>query len=242
MTKRNYLFGTTVLAGFLATVSPSLAQTVQPAPAAQQAPSTDGEDQRADTVEDIVVTGSRIARPQYEGVIPGVQVGSQDIEQRLFTNAGDVLNDIPLVGGGASLNGTNGGQTASLGVTYIDLLNLGTARTLTLVNGRRFVSNNSATIFVSGNETGSQVDASTIPVALIDRVDILTVGGAAAYGADAVSGVVNYVLKDKYEGAHVNIIGGPTFDYNASGRVAVNATVGRSFLDDRLNVAVSAEY
>jgi outer membrane receptor protein involved in Fe transport len=242
MTKRNYLFGTTVLAGFLATVSPSLAQTVQPAPAAQQAPSTDGEDQRADTVEEIVVTGSRIARPQYEGVIPGVQVGSQDIEQRLFTNAGDVLNDIPLVGGGASLNGTNGGQTASLGVTYIDLLNLGTARTLTLVNGRRFVSNNSATIFVSGNETGSQVDASTIPVALIDRVDILTVGGAAAYGADAVSGVVNYVLKDKYEGAEVNIIGGQTFDYNDAGRVAVNATVGRSFLDDRLNVAVSAEY
>ena len=78
MTKRNYLFGTTVLAGFLATVSPSLAQTAQPAPAARQIPST--EEQQADTVEEIVVTGSRIARPQYEGVIPGVQVGSQDIE------------------------------------------------------------------------------------------------------------------------------------------------------------------
>lgn len=244
MIKRNYLFGTTILAGVIAVSAPAWAQTApaqQPATTSSQSTPQASEEDAA-TVEEVVVTGSRIPRPQYEGVIPGVQVGSQDIEQRLFTNAGDVLNDIPLVGGGASLNGTNGGQTASLGVTYIDLLNLGTARTLTLVNGRRFVSNNSATIFVSGNETGSQVDASTIPVALIDRVDILTVGGAATYGADAVSGVVNYILKDNYEGAEINIIGGQTFEYNDAGRIAVNATVGRSFLDDRLNIAVSGEY
>lgn len=246
MLKRHHLFGTTVLAGLLTAAAPTWAQ-IQPSspPAAssntQSQPAQAGE-QEAAVVDEIVVTGSRIPRPQYEGVIPGVQVGEQDIEERLFTNAGDVLNDIPLVGGGANLNGTNGAQTASLGVTYIDLLNLGTARTLTLVNGRRFVSNNSATIFVSGNETGSQVDASTIPVALIDRVDILTVGGAAAYGADAVSGVVNYILKDDFEGAEINIIGGQTFEYADAGRVSVNATWGDNFLDDRLNVAISGEY
>ncbi|MBC1181133.1 TonB-dependent receptor [Brevundimonas sp. WCHBH090558] len=243
MTKRYHLFGTTILAGVLATSAPAWSQaTTQQSTSPSPSTSSTQDQSEAEQLEEVVVTGSRIARPQYEGVIPGVQVGEKDIEERLFTNAGDILNDVPLVGGGASLNGTNGGQTASLGVTYIDLLNLGTARTLTLVNGRRFVSNNSATIFVSGNETGSQVDASTIPVALIDRVDILTVGGAATYGADAVSGVVNYVLKDKYEGAEINIIGGQTFEYNDAGRIAVNATVGKSFLDDRLNVAVSGEY
>ena len=243
MTKRYHLFGTTILAGVLATSAPAWSQaTTQQSTSPSPSTSSAQDQSEAEQLEEVVVTGSRIARPQYEGVIPGVQVGEKDIEERLFTNAGDILNDVPLVGGGASLNGTNGGQTASLGVTYIDLLNLGTARTLTLVNGRRFVSNNSATIFVSGNETGSQVDASTIPVALIDRVDILTVGGAATYGADAVSGVVNYVLKDKYEGAEINIIGGQTFEYNDAGRIAVNATVGKSFLDDRLNVAVSGEY
>jgi len=231
ISKRKYLFGTTVLAGILSIAAPSFAQT---APAAPQ----DDEDE----VEEVVVTGSRIARPETSGTIPGVSVGEKDIEERLFTNAGDILNDVPLVGAGASLGGTNGGQTASLGVTYIDLLNLGTARTLTLVNGRRFVSNNSATIFVAGNETGSQVDASTIPVALIDRVDILTVGGAAAYGADAVSGVVNYVLRDDYEGAEVTIIGGQASNNRDAGRYSINGVWGDNFLDGRLNLAVSGEY
>ena len=172
--KRNHLFGTTILAGLIAASVPAWGQTApQPAPAASQAQNQDEQnEENASEVEEVVVTGSRIPRPQYDGVIPGVQIDEKSIEERLFTNAGDILNDVPLVGGGASLSGTNGNQTASLGVTYIDLLNLGTARTLTLVNGRRFVSNNSATIFVAGNESGSQVDASTIPVALIDRVDV----------------------------------------------------------------------
>ncbi len=242
LTKRKYLFGSTVLASVMLATVPSLANAAAaPAPMIQQ-DQDDEDDQDATEVETIVVTGSRIARPAYEGVIPGVQITEEDIEQRLFTNAGDILNDVPLVGAGANLNGTNGGQPSSLGVTFIDLLNLGTARTLTLVNGRRFVSNNSATIFVSGNETGSQVDASTIPVALIRQVDILTVGGAAAYGADAVSGVVNYLLRDDYEGAEVTVIGGQTWEYEDAGRVSVNATWGRNFLDDRLNIAVSGEY
>ena len=236
--RQRLLVGTIIGGSVLAMAGSVLAQTA-PAPDVTVQSEADPD---ATEIEEVIVTGSRIARPQYDGVIPGVQVGEKDIEERLFTNAGDVLNDIPLVGGGANLNGTNGGQTASLGVTYIDLLNLGTARTLTLVNGRRFVSNNSATIFVSGNETGSQVDASTIPVALIDRVDILTVGGAAAYGADAVSGVVNYILKDDYEGAEINIVGGQTFEYQDAGRVSVNATAGASLMEDRLNLAVSAEY
>lgn len=242
--KRNHLFGTTILAGLIAASVPAWGQTApQPAPAASQAQNQDEQnEENASEVEEVVVTGSRIPRPQYDGVIPGVQIDEKSIEERLFTNAGDILNDVPLVGGGASLSGTNGNQTASLGVTYIDLLNLGTARTLTLVNGRRFVSNNSATIFVAGNESGSQVDASTIPVALIDRVDVLTVGGAAAYGADAVSGVVNYILKDDFEGAEITVLGGQTFADQDAARYAVSGVYGVNLLDNRLNMAVSGEY
>ena len=126
MLKRRHLFGTTILTGLLVAAS-AQAQT-------QSSNDTRPQSNEATTqVEEVVVTGSRIKRPQYEGVIPGVQVSSQDISERLFTNAGDILNDIPLVGGGASLSGTNGGQTASLGVTYIDLLKV-TAETIAMAS------------------------------------------------------------------------------------------------------------
>lgn len=191
-------------------------------------------------VDEIQVTGSRIPRVEYQGNIPGVAVESEQIERRAFTNALDVLNDVPLVGTGTAIN-TNGGQPSSLGVAFVDLLDLGTARTLTLVNGRRFVSGNAATLFVAGNETGSQVDVNSIPVSLIDRVDVLTVGGAAAYGSDAIAGVVNYILKDRYEGAEISAQAGITARGDA-GTVSLRGLVGQNFLEDRANIAVSFEY
>ena len=191
-------------------------------------------------VDEIQVTGSRIPRVEYQGNIPGVAVESEAIERRAFTSALDVLNDVPLVGTGTAIN-TNGGQPSSLGVAFVDLLDLGTARTLTLVNGRRFVSGNAASLFVAGNETGGQVDVNSIPVSLIDRVDVLTVGGAAAYGSDAISGVVNYILKDRYEGAEASATAGITARGDA-GTVSLRGLVGQNFLNDRANVAVSFEF
>jgi outer membrane receptor protein involved in Fe transport len=170
---------------------------------AQTAPQTPADDGATSEVEEIVVTGSRIRRPQYEGTIPGAQVDRQAIEDRGFTNAIQILNDIPLVGPPVSAVSTGTAQPANLGAQYVDLLDIGSSRTLTLVNGRRMVSNNGGTIFVAGNEPGNQVDAGTIPAALIDRVDVLTVGGAAAYGSDAIAGVVNYILRDDFEGLDV---------------------------------------
>ena len=190
----------------------------------------------------IVVTGSRIPRLEFEGVLPGVQVTSEQIRTRGFTNALEVLNDLPLVGPGSNpLIGNNGGQTASLGVAFVDLLDLGTSRTLTLVNGRRYVSGNAASLFVEGNTTGSQVDVSTIPAALIDRVDVVTVGGAAAYGADAIAGVVNYILKDNYEGTQITGLAGVTSRGDAP-QQTITVLTGVNLLDDRLNLTVSGEY
>ncbi|HEX8192919.1 MAG TPA: TonB-dependent receptor [Allosphingosinicella sp.] len=190
--------------------------------------------------ESIVVTGSRIPRPQFEGTIPGSQVTAEQIEARAFTNTLDVLNDIPLVGPGASPFGTNGGQPASLGAAFVDLLDLGTNRTLTLVNGRRYVSGNAATLFVAGNVTGSQVDLNTIPTALLSRLDVLTVGGAVAYGSDAVAGVVNAILRDDYDGVSFSALSGISSRGDGA-NWRLTAVAGMNFAGNRGNVAFSLE-
>ena len=233
-----------------ATRAPAVQQPVQPA---VQAPridedagegdtqtNADGTEAQDDELAGVVVTGSRIRRPEYEGNIPGVQVDSEEIERRNFVNAVEILNDIPLVGPGPALS-TAGGQTASLGVSFVDLLDLGTQRTLTLLNGRRLVSGNSATLFVSGNTVGGQVDVNMIPSALIDRVDVLTVGGAAAYGSDAIAGVVNFILKTDYEGAEVSAIYGQSSEGDSE-NYSLRGLVGRNFMDGRGNAALSYEY
>ncbi|MDR7232092.1 outer membrane receptor protein involved in Fe transport [Caulobacter sp. BE264] len=193
------------------------------------------------TVSEIVVTGSRIKRPQFDGTVPGVQVTKEEIIQRGFNNAYDVVLSQPQVSSGASPYGSNGGQTSSLGVAFADLLGFGPQRTLTLVNGRRVVSSNAATLFVSGNFAGSQVDVGMIPAQMIDRVDTLTVGGAAAYGSDAIAGVINYIIKDKYEGAEARVAY-RTSDKGDGSRYSVNAIYGSNLLNDRANLAVSFEY
>jgi outer membrane receptor protein involved in Fe transport len=225
----------TVLAFSLSTAA--MAQAADPSPPA----SASAEDEAENPAELIIVTGSRIPRPELEGVIPGAQLSGQDIQSRGFTNLVDALNDIPLVGPGASPVGNAGGQAASLGASFVDLLDLGTNRTLTLVNGRRFVSGNSGTLFVAGNTTGGQVDLNSIPTELVARTDVLTVGGAVAYGSDAIAGVVNVVLRDDFKGisavARSGISSrGDLFNYQ------FGAVAGKNFFEDRANLAVSFQY
>jgi outer membrane receptor protein involved in Fe transport len=197
-------------------------------------------DPNAPEEQTVVVTGSRIPRPQFEGTIPGAQVTAEQIEARSFTNTLDVLNDIPLVGPGASPFGTNGGQPASLGAAFVDLLDLGTNRTLTLVNGRRYVGGNAASLFVAGNVSGSQVDLNTIPTALLSRIDVLTVGGAVAYGSDAIAGVVNAILRDDFDGFQFTALNRIT-DQGDGNSYRLTAVAGQNFAGGRGNVAVSFE-
>lgn len=190
---------------------------------------------------DIVVTGSRIPRPEFEGTIPGAQITAKDIEARGFTSVLDALNDNPLVGPGASPIGNAGGQPASLGASFVDLLDLGTARTLSLVNGRRFVSGNAGSLFVAANATGGQVDLNVIPTEIVERTDVLTVGGAVAYGSDAIAGVVNIVLKDKYEG--ISVVGRAGISSRGDlGNQQLSAVAGTNFAGGRGNVVVSFQY
>lgn len=242
MTKTDLLRASALASALLLIPAAAFAQAAPAVPPAEQATSATDVAQGEPTEEGtIVVTGSRIARPEYSGVLPGVQIGAEQIATRGFTNAIDVLNDIPLVGVGANLNGNNGGQAASLGTAFADLLDLGTQRTLTLVNGRRFVSGNAASLFVDANATGGQVDTNVIPVALIDRIDVLTVGGAAAYGSEAIAGVINYILKDDFTGTQVTAISGIT-ERGDGASYTGRYTTGMNFgPDDRGNIVLAAE-
>ena len=210
---------------------------------AQSAQPKDQKEQKEakEPIEQVVVTGSRVKRPEYEGNIPGVQASAEQIELRNFNSAIDILQDIPLVGNGANPNGTNGGQPSSIGAAFVDLLDLGTSRTLTLINGRRAVGNNAGTLFVFGNETGSQVDVNIIPTDLVQRVDVLTVGGAVAYGSDAIAGVVNYVMKDDFEGMKFATRVGQT-ERGDGTEMAFRSTIGTNFADGRGNVFAHAEF
>lgn len=243
-------FAATALAGSMIVTVPVMAQIAPAATTATPQTQQGAEAQRAAQISadgeestdgTITVTGSRIPRPETSGVLPGVQIDSEQIRSRGFTNALEALNDNPLVGPGASFNGNNGGQTASLGRSFVDLLDLGTQRTLTLVNGRRFVSGNAASLFVEGNATGGQVDVNAIPSTLIQKIDVVTVGGAAAYGSDAIAGVVNYILRDDYEGAEVRALAGISSRGDA-GQQQANILWGKNFADGRGNITLAAEY
>ncbi|WP_237067216.1 TonB-dependent receptor plug domain-containing protein [Microbulbifer guangxiensis] len=150
-------------------------------------------------VEEVIVTGSRIARDPLSTTGPITVVDSEAIQRSGVGTIDELLNDLPSMGTtGINANDNNGGQ----GLSFVDLRNLGSARTLVLVNGRRFVS--------SASGVSSAVDMNNIPVDMIDRIEVLTDGASAVYGSDAVAGVINVVMKDSFEGLRVNARTGAT--------------------------------
>ncbi len=188
----------------------------------------------------IVVTGSRIARANFDTIEPAIVIDSKQIEARGFTTLGQALNEQPAFGiPGSSPVGSNQSSFGP-GQSFVDFFSLGSQRTLTLVNGRRFVSSNTATIF-GPTGSGSQVDLNVIPTKLIDRVETIAVGGAPIYGSDAIAGTINIILKRNYEG--VDLDGqyglssrGDAADYRLRGLAGMN------FADGRGNVTISGEY
>lgn len=149
-------------------------------------------DAAADPAE-IVVTGSRIPRPQVEASVPIAVLSSQSIENTGQTNIADTLRDLPISGQGISRSSTNFSNFDN-GVATVNLRNLGDSRTLVLINGRRSV----------GIPGDSAVDLNNIPPDLIDHVEIATGGTSAVYGSDAVAGVVNIILKNKFSGVQAH--------------------------------------
>lgn len=201
--------------------------------AAEPAPSSESEG-----LEAIVVTGSRIARPNYDTVEPTIVVSSESIEARGFETLGQALNEQPAFGvPGAS---PVGGQSSfGQGQSFVNFLGLGSQRTLTLVNGRRFVGSNTSSIF-GPTGAGSQVDLNVIPTKLVDRVETIAVGGAPIYGSDAISGTINIILKKEYEGFELDAQHGISSRSDA-GNDRFRALFGKNFADGRGNFTIAAE-
>lgn len=182
--------------------------------------------------ETIVVTGSRIRLPGVESLEPVITVNQEYLQDRGLTNVADALNEIPGIRGSITPAGAQG--TFGQGVNFINFFGLGSNRTLTLVNGRRYVSSNVNTIFNQGGQ-GTQVDVNVIPTLLVDRIDVVSVGGAPVYGSDAIAGTVNYILGTRLTTVRAQVTGGVSeegdgFRYNASIAAGFDFAGGRGNL------------
>lgn len=202
--------------------SPSLAQTAP----AQQGGAEAGSDQAVSSIDDIVVTATRIARPGFVAPTPLTTVGEEELEARGATHVRDVLYELPQVARAAP----GGTGSANPGGQYVNLRNLGNARTLVLIDGRRVVPTN-----ILGN-----VDLNIVPSSLVERLEVVTGGASAAWGSDAVSGVVNLILKRNIEGIEGSI------QYNVSElgdneQTTLELAAGREFMDGRLRVMAAGE-
>ena len=153
-----------------------------------------------EVLEEVITTGSRIARSPLEMSQPVTVISGDEYRKRAYVNAAQGLTDLPEVGAVNTLSGDQAGLGA--GQQVAANFGLGSSRTVVLVNGRRFVGSQSPT---GGAGSGLAVDLNNIPSALIDRVEVVPVGGAAVYGADAIAGVINYVLKEDFEGAEISV-------------------------------------
>ncbi|HYE43515.1 MAG TPA: TonB-dependent receptor [Caulobacteraceae bacterium] len=179
-------------------------------------------------VEAVVVTGSRIVRQDFEAISPVTTVGSEQLELTATLTVDTLLNELPqIVPGNTRTSNNAGGEEFAT----IDLRGLGTNRTLVLVNGER----------VPGSSTTGVVDLNTIPASLIDRVEVVTGGASAVYGSDAISGVVNFILKDDYEGAELTATYGSSFDGHAP-EFEINGLLGGNFANGRGNITAYAAY
>ncbi|MDE1145325.1 MAG: TonB-dependent receptor [Azospirillaceae bacterium] len=145
-----------------------------------------------DDLQEIVITGSRIKSDSSTGISPVTSVDSAEIKLQGATRIEDVINNLPQAFAGQGSAISNG----STGTATVDLRDLGPSRTLVLVNGHRMPA---------GSPLNPAADLNEIPEALVKRVDVLTGGASAVYGADAVAGVVNFVMDDNFEGARADI-------------------------------------
>jgi iron complex outermembrane recepter protein len=211
---RRNLLASTIIAGALI-ASPAFAQDAKPA----DAPAAEG--------ETIIVTGSLIKNPNLAQSSPVIVTSSEEIALRQNNVAEEVLRDIPGIvpNIGSAVNNGNGGAS------YVDLRGLGSFRNIVLLDGNRIVPSGLL----------GRVDLNNIPLALVDRVDALTGGASTTYGADAVSGVVNFITKRDFSGVEISV--GEKITQKGDGNyLRTDVTIGGNFDDGRGNAVLSVGY
>ena len=182
-------------------------------------------------IEAVVVTGSRIKRDGYSSPTPTTVVTAEDIAATAPGTVADGLNQLPQFEGSSTPQAGGVSANGAAGSNFLSLRNLGPQRTLVLLDGRRFVAS---------TDSGA-TDINTLPQNLIQRVDVVTGGASAAYGSDAVSGVVNFVLDSKFTGWKSNVQAG-TSTYGDADSVKASIAHGRDFADGRGHLLFSGEY
>ena len=186
-------------------------------------------------MKSVVVSGSRISLPGFDAPTPVVALGLDKIERDAKIDIGDLIRELPATGPSPSLN--NGANSTNVsqgdaGLDMVSLRNLGIARTLVLFDGQRVVSS---------NLLGGGVDLATLPATLVKRVDVVTGGASAAWGSDAVAGVVNLVLDKQFEGFKANLTLGEGTQI-AHEKLALEGAWGTAFDGGRGHLILSGNY
>ena len=219
----------TTLKAATAPLAVSIALLASPAAAQIQPSEQNPAENEATPVPDgaIVVTGSRLNNPNLEQASPVAVVTSEEIDLRQATVVDDFLREVPGITPsiGSNVNNGNGGST------FVDLRGIGANRNLTLLNGTRIVPAGLAGI--------TNIDV--IPVALLERVDVLTGGASATYGADAISGVVNFITKSDFEGLDLSATNQITEEGDGY-TTRIDLSLGANFDDGRGNAVLSMGY
>ncbi|MET0292935.1 MAG: TonB-dependent receptor plug domain-containing protein, partial [Steroidobacteraceae bacterium] len=190
-------------------------------------------------LEEVTVTGSRIRRPDLEANSPLVSVDAAALEQKSGLNIENYLNQLPAYNpaGSPTVKGGTGGNTDvqisavnSVGIASVSLRGFGPNRSLVLVDGRRAIPTNALMV----------VDVNSIPSSMIKRVEIISGGASATYGADAIGGVTNFILKDNFEGFEFDVQAGVT-EAGDGEEMRAYAMVGTNFAEGRGNVTFGVE-
>ncbi|MEO6024427.1 MAG: TonB-dependent receptor plug domain-containing protein, partial [Burkholderiales bacterium] len=189
--------------------------------------------QQPTEVESVVVSGSRISIGGYEAPTPVTVVDAEKLESNAYGNITDSVRQLPQLNSPPASFGVSQGAASpgTAGANLLNLRNLGISRTLVLFDGQRIVNS---------NLTGG-VDVTTLPSAIVQRVDVVTGGASAAWGSDAVAGVVNFVIDKNFVGLKGSVQGGET----TSGLVrsiSAQAVWGDNFFGDRGHLEVAASY
>jgi len=188
-------------------------------------------DADGEMIEEVYVTGSRIRTGRQAPSIPVDVVSADQIKLSGFQNVEEVLNNMPQFVPSRTASTNSTANPTATGAATLDLRGLGATRSLVLVNGRRY------TFFDSSQTT----DINSIPASLIKRVEVVTGGASAVYGSDAVAGVVNFILRDDFEGVELR----SQFNQTTEGDGNVTdftLTMGGNFADDKGNAVVAFNY
>ncbi|MGE4062340.1 MAG: TonB-dependent receptor plug domain-containing protein [Rhodospirillaceae bacterium] len=187
---------------------------------------------QTDAAEEIIVTGTRVVRDGYEAPTPLTVVGIEELLQAPAENLADFVNELPSVANSTTPQGSStSASSGTAGVNTINLRALGSSRTLVLLDGQRSV----------GSTLTGNVDVNNFPQMLVERVDVVTGGASAAYGSDAVSGVVNFIIDKDFTGLKASVEGGIT-TYGDGTNWKVSLAGGTPFANDRGHAIFSAEF